>query len=113
MLLVIDNRPYKAAPEIAKGQLLQASARTDRLIKEHDRIEKLIGTGAATREETIKAGNLAEAKAAVAAARAGVEQAELNLDFTEVRSPIAGRVGRQLVTVGNLVQGSMAATAWS
>jgi RND family efflux transporter MFP subunit len=112
VLCVIDNRPYKAALEIARGQLLQAQARTDRLVKEHDRIEKLIGTGAATREEFDRVtGDLGEAKATAAAAKAGVEQAELNLEFTEVKAPIAGRVGRQLVTVGNLVQGSTAATA--
>ncbi|HEX4590870.1 MAG TPA: efflux RND transporter periplasmic adaptor subunit [Gemmataceae bacterium] len=112
LLCVIDNRPYKAALEIAKGQLLQAQARADRLVKEFDRIKRLIGTGAATREEFDRVtGDLGEAKATVAAAKAGVEQAELNVDFTEVRAPITGRVGRQLVTVGNLVQGSMAATA--
>jgi RND family efflux transporter MFP subunit len=112
VLCVIDNRPYKAALEISKGQLLQAEARTARLVKEHDRIQRLIGTGAATAEEFDRVtGDLGEAKATVAAAKAGVEQAELNLEFTEVRAPIAGRVGRQLVTVGNLVQGSMPANA--
>jgi len=112
VLCVIDNRPYKAALEIAKGQLLQAEARAARLVKEHDRIQKLIGTGAATGEEFDRVtGDLGEARATAAAAKAGVDQAELNLSFTEVRAPISGRVGRQLVTVGNLVQGSMAATA--
>jgi RND family efflux transporter MFP subunit len=107
VLFAIDDRPYKAALEIAKGQQLQAQARTDRLVKEYDRIQKLIGTGAATREEFDRVtGDLGEARATVAAARAGVEQAELNLEFTQVRAPIDGRVGRQLVTVGNLVQGS-------
>src|SRR5581483_3271588 len=56
-------------------------------------------------------GDLAEAKAGAVAAKAGVDQAQLNLDFAEVVAPIDGRVGRQLVTVGNLVQGSMASTA--
>lgn len=112
VLFTIDNRSYKAALGIARGQLLQAQARADRLVKEHARVEKLVGTGAATREEFERvAGDLAEARAAVAAAQAGVDNAQLNLDFTEVRSPIDGRVGRQLVTVGNLVQGSTPSTA--
>jgi RND family efflux transporter MFP subunit len=112
VLCVIDNRPYKAALEIAKGQQLQAEARAARLVKEHDRLKKLVGTGAATAEEFDRVvGDLGEARASVAAAKAGVENAELNLNFTEVRAPISGRVGRQLVTVGNLVQGSTAATA--
>jgi RND family efflux transporter MFP subunit len=112
VLFVIDNRTYKAALEIAKGQLLQCEARADRLVKEHARIEKLIATGAATREEFDRvAGDLAEARANVVAAKATVRQHELNLEFTEVKAPIDGRVGRQMVTVGNLVQGSMPSTA--
>src|SRR3954447_735296 len=98
VLFTIDNRSYKAALEITKGQLLQAQARADRLVKEYARVEKLIATGAATREEFERvAGDLAEARATVAVAKAGVDNAQLNLDFTEVRSPIDGRVGRQLV----------------
>jgi RND family efflux transporter MFP subunit len=112
LLFVIDDRTYKAALEIAKGQLLQCEARADRLVKEHARIEKLISTGAATREEFDRvAGDLAEARANVAAAKATVRQQELNLEFTEVKAPIDGRVGRQMVTVGNLVQGTMPSTA--
>lgn len=112
VLFVIDDRPYKAALDIAKGQQLQAEARADRMAKEHARIEKLIGTGAATREEFERVtGDLAEARATVAAAKATVRQAELNLEFTQVKAPIDGRVGRQMVTVGNLVQGSVPSTA--
>jgi RND family efflux transporter MFP subunit len=112
VLFVIDDRPYKAALDIAKGQQLQAEARADRMAKEYARIEKLIGTGAATREEFERvAGDLAEARATVAAAKATVRQAELNLEFTQVKAPIDGRVGRQMVTVGNLIQGSVPSTA--
>ncbi len=112
VLFVIDDRPYKAALEIAKGQLLQCEARADRLVKEHSRIEKLVNTGAATGEEFDRvAGDLAEARANVVAAKATVRQHDLNLEFTEVKAPIDGRVGRQMVTVGNLVQGTMPSTA--
>jgi RND family efflux transporter MFP subunit len=112
VLFVIDKRPYQAALDIAKGQLAQAEARVARLTKEHARVERLLPSGAGSREEYDKVvGDLAEARAGVVAAKAGVEQAKLNLEFTEVTSPIDGRVGRQLVTVGNLVQGSMASTA--
>jgi RND family efflux transporter MFP subunit len=112
VLFVIDKRPYEAALGIAKGQLIQAEARVERLIKDFSRIETLIASGAGAREEFDKiSGDLAEARANVAAARAAVEQATLNLDFAEVRSPIDGRVGRQMVTVGNLVQGTPPAPA--
>jgi multidrug efflux system membrane fusion protein len=101
VLFVIDDRTYKAALEIAKGQLLQCEARADRLAKEYARIDKLIGTGAATKEEFDRtAGDLAEARANVVAAKATVRQHELNLEYTTVKAPIDGRVGRQMVTVG-------------
>lgn len=107
VLFVIDPRPYKTALENAKAQLVQADARVSRLTKDHARMSKLVTTGAGTTEEFDKVeGELAEAKAAVQSARAMVQQADLNLSFTEVRAPVDGRVGRQMVTVGNLVQGS-------
>jgi len=112
VLFAIDDRPYKATLDISKGQALQAEARAERMAKEYARVEKLIGTGAATREEFERiAGDLAEAKAAVVAAKATVEKAELDLGFCQVKAPIDGRVGRQMVTVGNLVQGSVPSTA--
>ena len=49
-------------------------------------------------------GRQAQGKAEVRAAEAAVAAAQLNLPFTEVRSPIDGRAGRALVTVGNLAQ---------
>jgi len=112
VLIVIDRRPYQAALDIATGQLAQAQARVGRLEKEFARIQPLVNTGVASREDFDKVtGDLAEARAGVLAAQAGVDQATLNLGFAEVTAPIDGRVGRQLVTVGNLVQGSMASTA--
>lgn len=107
ILFVIDRRPYQAIHAVAQGQLQQAEARVLRLNKDMKRIEQLVQTNAGTVEDFDKVtGDLAEAKAAVAAATATVEQAKLNLDFAEVRAPIAGRVGRQMITVGNLVQGA-------
>ncbi len=107
LLFVIDRRPYQAAFDVANGQLQQAEARAARLTKDYQRLEKLVQSKAVTAEEFDKvAGELAEARAAVVTARAAVEQARLNLEFAEVRAPIDGRVGRQLITVGNLVQGA-------
>jgi multidrug efflux system membrane fusion protein len=112
VLFVIDRRPYQAALEIAEGQLQQTEARVTRLKKDFVRIEKLAQTGAATMEDYDKVvGDLAEAKAAVVVAKANVQQARLNLEFADVRAPINGRVGRQLITVGNLIQGSSPAQA--
>lgn len=105
VLFVIDRRPYQALLDNAKAQLAQAEARATRLTKDHERLKRLVDTGAGTIEEFDKVvGDLAEAKAAVQAAQASVAQASLNLEFTEVKAPIKGRVGREMVTVGNLVQ---------
>ncbi|MFL5330840.1 MAG: efflux RND transporter periplasmic adaptor subunit [Gemmataceae bacterium] len=112
VLVVIDRRQYQAAFESANGQLAQAEARVTRLSKDFTRVERLNQSGAGTAEELDKVtGDLAEARASVAAAKASVEQAKLNLDFCEVRAPVDGRVGWQMVTVGNLVQGSMPSQA--
>jgi multidrug efflux system membrane fusion protein len=112
VLFVIDRRPYQAALDIAEGQRQQAEARVARLKKDYVRIEKLVQTGAATPEDFDKiVGDLAEAQAAVATAKAQSQQARLNLEFCEVRAPIDGRVGRQMVTVGNLIQGTIPAQA--
>jgi len=107
LLFVIDRRPYKMALDIAKGQLQQAEARVARLTKDYARVEELIKRNAGTAEEFDKvAGDLVEAKAGVTTAKANVEQAKLNLEFAEVKAPIDGRIGRQMITVGNLVQGA-------
>jgi RND family efflux transporter MFP subunit len=107
LLFVIDRRPYQAIYDVTQGQLQQAEARVLRLTKDLKRIETLVQSNAGTLEDFDKVtGDLAEARAAVAMAKASVEQAKLNLDFAEVRAPIAGRVGRQMITVGNLVQGA-------
>jgi membrane fusion protein, multidrug efflux system len=107
LLFVIDRRPYQATYDVAQGQLQQAEARVARLTKDMKRIDQLMQKNAGTEEDYDKVtGDLAEARAAVAMAKATVDQAKLNLDFAEVRAPISGRVGRQLITVGNLVQGA-------
>jgi RND family efflux transporter MFP subunit len=112
VLFVIDRRPYQAALENAQAMLAQADARVSRLTKDHARMSRLVHSGAGTSEDFDKVdGDLAEAKATALANRAMVQQATLNLSFTEVRAPVEGRVGRQLVTVGNLVQGSTPSSA--
>jgi RND family efflux transporter MFP subunit len=112
ILFVIDRRPYETALDNAKAMLAQAEARVKRLSKDHARMSRLVSTGAGTSEDFDKVdGDLAEAKATELANRAMVQQATLNLSFTEVRAPVDGRVGRPLVTVGNLVQGSIPSSA--
>ena len=105
LLFVIDPRPYKAARDNAAAQLERAKA-TARLADILDqRSQQLIKTGAISRNEFDRTStSLAQANAEVGAAEAALETASLNLDYTEVRSPIAGKVSRTMLTQGNLIQ---------
>jgi len=105
LLFVIDPRPYRATYDSAVAQLERARASAPLAEAQYKRGESLIKTGAISIDtyETRSAA-LGQNSADVHAAEAALAIAKLNLDFTEVRSPIAGRVSRALLTLGNLVQ---------
>ena len=105
LLFVIDQRPYRA--QLAKAQADLARARSEaQLAQTQDaRAQTLVAAKAISREEfDTRHAAVAQGNAAVRAAEAAVATADLDLQFTEVRSPIAGRTGRALVTVGNLAR---------
>jgi membrane fusion protein, multidrug efflux system len=105
LLFVIDPRPYKAALDRAQADLERARSES-RLAQAQDaRAQTLIEAKAISREEfeTRKAAT-SGTNASVRAAEAAVASAQLDLQFTQVRSPISGRAGRALVTEGNLAQ---------
>jgi membrane fusion protein, multidrug efflux system len=105
LLFVIDPRPYKAALDRAQADLERARSES-RLAQAQDaRAQTLIEAKAISREEfeTRKAAT-SGTNASVRAAEAAVTSAQLDLQFTQVRSPISGRAGRALVTEGNLAQ---------
>jgi RND family efflux transporter MFP subunit len=105
VLVEIDPRPYQADLEEAQAQLEQARTAADLASKEVARAEKLVSVQAISREEyDSRVSAQANGVAAVRAAEAAVANARLNLEWTRVRSPIAGRVSRAEVTEGNLVQ---------
>jgi multidrug efflux system membrane fusion protein len=103
LLFAIDPRPYRAAYDSAVAQLERARATVQLAQTQDQRAQALIGADAISRDEfeTRRAG-LSQTSADVRAAEAAVATASLNLDFAEVRSPIAGRVSRAMLTVGNL-----------
>ena len=105
LLFVIDPRPYRAAYDSAVAQLAHARAAEQLAQEQEKRAQDLIAAKAISREEfdTRRSGST-QSNADVRAAAAAVATATLNLGFTEVRSPIAGRVSRAMLTVGNLVQ---------
>ena len=104
VLFRIDRRPYAAALAEAEAALTQAKADAEATVREGERAARLVEKKAISQEDAdrrIASSGVASAR--VAAARAAVERARLNLSFTEVRSPISGRIGRAEVTRGNLV----------
>ena len=104
LLFVIDPRPYQAALGQAEGQLKQAMAQKDLGDRNFARAETLQATKVSSKEEyDTAATNRNQAEAQVATAQAAVDAARLNLEFTQIKSPIDGRVSREQVTVGNLV----------
>lgn len=114
MLFEIDPRPFRAALDMAKGQLAQAQAQLGNaaLNVKRDVPEAQASAIPQSQLDTDRQAQLA-AQAAVDEGQAAVEQAELNLGFTQVRSLIAGIAGIAQVQVGNLVGPSAVLTAVS
>jgi RND family efflux transporter MFP subunit len=107
LLLVIDPRPYQAELEHAHAELQQAQARLERNQNEFKRAEGLLTSKAISEEEwDARKKAVFETEAGLAAAKASETTARINLDYTQIKSPINGRIGRRLVTVGNVVQGA-------
>jgi RND family efflux transporter MFP subunit len=104
VLFIIDPRPYVAQRDKARAQLAQARSQLALAKSERERAGKLLGQHAISQEEfdTRTAGN-EQAQASVDAAQAALDSASLDLEFTRVTAPIAGRIGRALVTSGNYV----------
>jgi multidrug efflux system membrane fusion protein len=105
LLVQIDPRPFAAEVKRLEAQVVRARASYERAQNEAKRGEALrAGKVIGSEEADARNSTAAEAKAAVAATQAQLDIAKLNLSFTEVRSPIDGRVSRAELTVGNLVQ---------
>jgi RND family efflux transporter MFP subunit len=104
LLFQIDPRPFQAEVDRLWAELVRAQATVRRARSELARAERLAAEKAMSREEHDRRAAFAQESAAlVDATAAALRAAELNLEFTRVVSPIAGRVGRALVTPGNLV----------
>jgi multidrug efflux system membrane fusion protein len=109
LLFQIDPRPYQAELARAEAELGQARSAAALAARGLERSQKLAAADAISREELDNRSAAAErGAAAVRAAQAAVATARLNVEWTGVRSPIAGRVGRAEVTAGNLVQAGSA-----
>lgn len=104
LLFQIDPRPFEAEVKRLQAQLQQARASQTRAANEARRGERLRQSNAISAElADARASAATEAQAAVAATQAELENAQLNLSFTRITSPIDGRVSRAEITEGNLV----------
>lgn len=106
LLFVIDPRRYEAELARATAELNRARAAFELATAEAARAAKLLLTQAISIEESeVKAKSRVSTEAALAAAQAQVDQARLDLEWTRVTAPISGRIGRKVVTEGNLITG--------
>ena len=105
LLFEIDPRPYRAALDRAQAELERARSEAKLASAQNVRAQALVEARAISREEfETRNAATAQGNASVRAAEAAVAAARLDLQFTQVRSPIDGRAGRAMVTVGNLAQ---------
>ena len=106
LLFVIDQRGYLTELKRAEAELERTRTKLELAENDLKRAERLRQSKAISDEEyDSRSKGLAESTATLHSAETAVEMARLNLDFTQVRSPIDGRIGRELITVGNLVNG--------
>ena len=113
VLFRIDPAPYAAAAESARASLAKAQANLAQASAQAERYRPLVAANAISKQDFVNA-EAAEkqAQADVAAAKAAVRTADINLSYASVTAPISGRIGRALVTEGALVgQGEATALA--
>ena len=106
LLFVIDQRPYQIAVEQAKADIQRAQAKLDIATEDVNRATPLLQSQTLTeREFDTRKSVQRDAAGQLASANAALKQAELNLEWTEVRAPIAGRISDKRVDAGNLITG--------
>lgn len=104
LLFQIDARPFQVQVDRLRAEVVRAKTTVDRAGSELKRAERLASENAMSLEERERRASFAaESSAQVSAVEAALRAAELDLEFTRVTSPIDGRVGRAIVTEGNLV----------
>ena len=106
LLYVIDPRPYQAVLDQARADVTRARAALELAENDLARAERLYKSHAISEEELdSRSKQKREALASLEAAKATVESAELDFEFTHIKAPITGRISRTRVTEGNLVTG--------
>ena len=111
LLFTIDPKPYQAELNAAKALRQSAETHLEWTSNDLQRAESLRKTRAISEEEyDSRSKAMREAQASLLAAQAAADVAKLNLDYSQIKSPISGKVSQRMMTVGNLVQSSGAAS---
>jgi RND family efflux transporter MFP subunit len=109
LLFVIDPRPYEAALEGARADVVRAQTRVELATTDFTRGEQLFAIRGISQEEfDRRVQGRKEAEAALIVAQAAERVAALNVEFTRVRAPIGGRISQKFVSVGNVISGGQA-----
>lgn len=109
LLFTIEKRSFEISVEIAQAEIARTTAQVDLQESEVERAAPLARSGAVTKRDLdTRTANLLAARAQRQAAEANLKAAQLNLEWTDVRAPIAGRVSDRKIDVGNLVTGGTA-----
>jgi len=106
LLVTIDPAPFQAAVDSAAARVNSAKSHLVWTRKEQERGQQLLGmTAGAISQSSVdqRISANSEAEAALRAAEADLQAAQLNLGYTEIRAPVSGRVGKIEITVGNLI----------
>ena len=106
LLFTIDQRPYRLAVDVARAEIARAKAQVDLSQNEVERAEGLTQNRTITaRDIDQRRTNLNSAIGSLEGAQANLKTAELNLEWTEVRAPLAGRISNRRIDPGNLIAG--------
>ena len=106
LLFTIDKRPYEIAVEQAQADVARNKAQVDLADLQVQRGASLIGSKTITDQDyDTRKSNLAVARAQLKSAEAVLRNAQLNLEWTDVQAPLAGRISDRKVDPGNLIQG--------
>ncbi|MGI4792774.1 MAG: efflux RND transporter periplasmic adaptor subunit [Janthinobacterium lividum] len=114
VLAVIDPRPFKAALDKAQAQLTQDQAQLQNAQTDQQRYTQLAKSDFASRQQVdTQTSTVNRYQGVVAADQASIEEAKINLGYSIVKAPIAGKVGLRRVDPGNVVQAGGATTIFS
>jgi len=112
LLFVIDPRPYEAALASAQAQLAQGQAQVDLATRQLGRSSQLLQQGYEPQSNTDqRISDLKVAQASVESAKAAIQTAQLNVEFTHITAPLTGRISNHRVSIGNLVSGGDSGSA--